>query len=355
MTSDSINLSPWLAQRLPWWLWLLALLAGCLLALGSLSYAPAGRINLLWLWWLWAGLPLLGSLVALAMLFLGRGRPWLFRWRQRSLHWYPDRRERLVLFARVQLWWLLLGLGLLATYLLLLLFTDLAFGWSSTLIQDPARVEAFIRAIASPWASFWPAAAPDTPLIEASRYLRIAPTTGDPSLAGDWWPFLLASLLTYNLLPRLLLAGLSLVLLRWHQHSALQLRAPDTGPGLGPVADSQRDLLSHWQSVPRLAWELAPAQARDAQLHLGLGDWAAEEQALRQSLVAAPERLVWRVNASRSPVAELADLQRLAQQLGVRQQALELVVNAQTDPQRHVASWRAFANRQQLVWLEEAL
>lgn len=354
VTAKTLDLSPWVSQKLPWWLWLLGPVAGVLLAAGSLSYAPAGRINLLWLWWLWAGLPLMGSIAALVFLFFGRGRPWLFRLGHKSLHWYPDKRERLQLFLRVQCWWLLLGLGLLASYLMLLVFTDLAFGWSSTLIQEPARVETLARGVAWPWSGFWAAAVPDSQLIESSRYLRIAPQSGDPHLAGNWWPFLLASLLFYNLLPRVLLALVSLALLRWHREADLQLRAPAVVAEPDAPVQTQQDQLTHWHSVPRIAWELASAQAPQALLHLGLADWTTEEESLRQQLAEAPERLVWLVNASRSPVAELADLQRLAQELGVKHQALEVRVNTHTDPERHLASWRAFANRQQLVWLEAA-
>ncbi len=352
--TPAFDLSPWLNGRLPWWLWLLAPLVGILLALGSLSYAPAGRINLFWLWWLWAGLPLLGALLSLIFMALGRGRPWLFRWRERSLRWYPSRVERLSMFLALQVWWLLLGAGMLLAFLVLLLLTDLAFGWSSTLIQAPDQVYRLTSSLSGPWAWFWPAAVPDAALVEATRFVRIAPDLGERRLAGDWWPFLLASLLMYNLLPRVLLIAVAWTWLRWLTRAGLAVSAPGAQPDAPPAGETRRDSRAHWQSVPRLAWELSRQQSPEAGLYLGLEDWQKDEQQLRQFLATAPRRLVWQVNAGRSPLAELADLLALAARSGVERQALELADKDRADPVRHLASWRTFANRQQLVWLEDA-
>ena len=86
---------------------------------------------------------------------------------------------------------------------------------------------------------------------------------------------------------------------------------------------------------------------------LGIADWQHDEAAFKALLVDKPHSLLWRVNASRSPVAELSDLIQLARTAGITRQALQAVCDATTDPARHLASWRAFANQQQLVWLKE--
>jgi Protein of unknown function (DUF2868) len=97
------------------------------------------------------------------------------------------------------------NLAAVATAIVLIAFTDLAFGWSTTLRVDSAEVLQITQTLSTPWLAFWPAAVPDASLIESSRYFRLAtaPSSGVPAseLTG-WWPFLLASIITYGLLPR---------------------------------------------------------------------------------------------------------------------------------------------------------
>jgi hypothetical protein len=363
LVTDSLSPVPLtFPLRIPLWLWLLAFAGGIALAVGSLNYAPTGRLNILWLWLLWAGLPLAGSVVSLLFLLFGRGQPWLFRWRQHRLHWHPSPRERRRMLLSVQQLWLMAGFGLLLAYLVLLLFTDLAFGWSSTLIDQSEQVRHMIQILAAPWSGWWPSAVPGPEVIEATRYVRINPTAGGTQQAGDWWQFLLASLLIYNLLPRLLIATVIALDLRWRGQHQLRVRAPvlTSSPvltsGVAPAMNSAEDLLANWQSVPVLHWELGaqPAsQPGSASLQLGLADWHKDEQAMKHFLQTPPQKLRWQVNALRSPVAELADLIDLARLAGVQQQALYAVAASATVPERHSASWRAFASKQQLVWLEE--
>jgi len=92
--------------------------------------------------------------------------------------------------------------------LLQVTFTDLAFGWSTTLDMDPALVHGWVAALSSPWAAWLPEAAPDAALVEASRYFRLE--EGRMALErverlGGWWPFVLMTMLVYGALPRLVL------------------------------------------------------------------------------------------------------------------------------------------------------
>ncbi len=99
------------------------------------------------------------------------------------------------------------AVGALVGTLYLVAFTDLAFGWSTTLPISSESVAFAVNAVASPWQSLWPAAAPDSSLIEATRFFRLrdsAANISDASVPGLWWPFLVMCLLVYVLLLRAL-------------------------------------------------------------------------------------------------------------------------------------------------------
>lgn len=337
--------------QLPFYVWPLALLVGVLVAAGSLGYAPGGRLNVLWLWLLWAGLPLLGSLVSVAFLLWGRDRPWLFRWRHQRLHWYPNRTQRWHMLWLLQAFWLWLGAGILLGFLVLLLFTDLAFGWSSTLLSGEHTLLSILETSARPWENLWPAAVPDSGLMEATRYRRIDPEATATERAGDWWPFLMASLLCYNLLPRALLAGLSYG--RWWR-LARAARAPSvTAPPMTPVrAGTETPLkempLNAWEAAVTADWEL---ESQPSGPQFGRASWEEDKRALDELLAGKPERLLWRVSANRSPVGEMADLIERARQNDVAEQGLLALTDRQTRTDRHLASWRRFAQQQQLTWV----
>ena len=69
----------------------------------------------------------------------------------------------------------------ITTAIVLVTFTDLAFGWSTTLAADPVTIERLVRAIALPWATLFPSAVPDLTLIERSQFFRL---DGGRALAG---------------------------------------------------------------------------------------------------------------------------------------------------------------------------
>ena len=94
-------------------------------------------------------------------------------------------------------WSQTVGLGFAAGTILATLgfvvFTDLAFGWSTTLDVEAAPVHRVVAAFAKPWAAIWPAAAPTLDLVETSRYFRVSPDVPhvhfiDPVAYGAWWP-----------------------------------------------------------------------------------------------------------------------------------------------------------------------
>lgn len=130
-------------------------------------------------------------------------------------------------FGRVQLWAILrwsqlyaaaLNLAAVATFLYLVAFSDLAFGWSTTLSLSPDAFHRITQTIALPWA--WnDALTPSTDLIERSRHYR--GTDFDPTSRGDWWPFLLTAMLIYGLLPRVIALVIASIRLRQATRLAL--------------------------------------------------------------------------------------------------------------------------------------
>ncbi len=117
-------------------------------------------------------------------------------------------------FARWQLiafgQWFAVGffIGVLVLSGLLVVFTDLAFGWSTTLELTSQTVHDVFSVISWPWAIVLPVAVPDIVLVEASRWYRLEDSGVAASRAaalGRWWPFVMMTVLVYGLLPRLLL------------------------------------------------------------------------------------------------------------------------------------------------------
>ncbi len=90
------------------------------------------------------------------------------------------------------------------TLILLVAFSDIAFGWSSTLDIQSESVYRLTQILSWPWQWLWSEATPSLALVEASRFYR-GQTIAQPELLGSWWQFVLAVLLVWGVLPRLVL------------------------------------------------------------------------------------------------------------------------------------------------------
>lgn len=145
------------------------------------------------------------------------------------------------LYTDVRRWALLLGsqtfavafnVGALAACLFLVSFTDLAFGWSTTLEVDARSAKRVTDALALPWAALVPDAVPTLALIETTQYFRGGTHAADPAATAPWWRFLFACMLVYGLLPRSVFYALA----RWRL-SANVARCFDRLPGLAALRD----------------------------------------------------------------------------------------------------------------------
>jgi hypothetical protein len=134
--------------------------------------------------------------------------------RARAVFWHAARGPTAARFARWQVlvWSQAAAVAFSATVLLvaaaLIAFTDLAFGWSTTLSIGPEEALRMTQRLSLPWRELWPEAVPTAELIEQSRFFRLAaapPTAVAAAELTGWWPFLLAAIVTYGLLPRMTL------------------------------------------------------------------------------------------------------------------------------------------------------
>jgi hypothetical protein len=174
------------------------------------------------------------------------------RWQLASLRFLPgpqrEAAQRLSgmlarqrrLYGEVEKWWLLSGsqwfgvsfnLGALAMLLSLVAFTDLAFAWSTTLAVSEAAFLRIATGLALPWSVLWPDALPSAELVASTQYFR-ASGQHSVSASAAWWPFLLACMLVYGLLPRLAV----LVFARWRLEVAVR-RACRRVPGVAALHD----------------------------------------------------------------------------------------------------------------------
>ncbi len=182
----------------------------------------------------------------------GRFGAWLWRTLAReageSVAFVADRAAaHQQLYSGVQKWALLrwsqwfalcFQLTVLAAALVLVVFTDLAFGWSTTLTTgdaalDAQRVHRVTSFLAIPWNWIAPDAQPSLALIEQSRYFRVASQPLSPSQAaqlGDWWPFIVLTIAVYGVLPRFLTLALAQSRLRTAIRATLM-----TSPGFSAV------------------------------------------------------------------------------------------------------------------------
>lgn len=116
-------------------------------------------------------------------------------------------------FAKWQMifWSQIAALGLnvaaIATAAALIAFTDLAFGWSTTLSIDTNLATRIFAGIAVPWEALATNAVPDAELVERSQFFRLEGARGfddiDSRALTAWWSFTLLAIVVYGFIPRL--------------------------------------------------------------------------------------------------------------------------------------------------------
>jgi len=134
------------------------------------------------------------------------------------------------------------NIGAIGAMFLVLLIADRAFGWQSTLIQSPEVFHRLTEAVAAPWKSWIPSAAPSLEAVAGSRILlkEGARALATPDLVA-WWPFLLTAVIAYGLVPRVgLWLGFVLLERRMLRQKAFEgLRYEDLDDRLNGTVDER--------------------------------------------------------------------------------------------------------------------
>ena len=120
-----------------------------------------------------------------------------------------------MLIAGAQIFSVCFFFGALLYFLLRITFSDLAFGWSSTLDITSDSIFTLVNFISAPWREILPEAIPSLQLIEQTRFYRLddqSPIKAHPFFFGSWWVFLGSCIFFYGLLPRILLLYFALLI-----------------------------------------------------------------------------------------------------------------------------------------------
>ena len=152
-----------------------------------------------------------------------------------AIIWDPENAAALAPAARwlfsfwSQLFSFSFNIGVLLAAFYLIFFSDLAFAWSTTLNISNAAFQRALDTLSWPWAAIYPESVPTAELVESSRYYRLEEgSLGDRATLselairlGQWWPFLIAAIICYGLLPRMLTLIISWFRFRHHLSEAL--------------------------------------------------------------------------------------------------------------------------------------
>ena len=257
---------------------------------------------------------------------------------------FPDRRYlreaqsvlRLLFLRYGQELGAIFTLGAVAAFFVVLALSDFTFVWGSTFQLSDSLVEQMTAWMASPWSAWLPQATVSGDLIFATRF-HPAITALSPTNIEDmrgWWPFLIMAMVTYGLLPRLLLWLLSKFFYRRQMRAAFvrlpgservlaRMKAPlvrtqGEGPGgfapeleNSPVVIDRRLLLLNWANA------LAPVDITSFAefasvpegnvINAGLGPLPDELEQLEDRFAKPVEHVLVAVKSWEPPMADLAD------------------------------------------------
>ena len=264
----------------------------------------------------------------------------------------------------------LFTMGAVAAFFGVLALNDFTFVWGSTFEVSDNFVRGLTHWISVPWQSWLPAASLPAQVIADTRYhpAVTALESADMASMRGWWPFLAMAMLTYALLPRVLLWLLSrLLYTRMMRQSILSYPGSDNilarmqAPVISTRATEVEDpgqksapAVSLDDSLMLLNWAGALAEGESACYSMvncvppanvmaaGVGSLADDEHCRQQIDRYQPERLLVAVRSWEPPMADLSDFLSALEK--VRRCTLCLVpLPDKLVPDRNLQEWSGFA------------
>jgi len=252
--------------------------------------------------------------------------------------------------------------SILLTFIALLLFNDIQFGWSSTLIDTPESVHAFFEAFTLPWQLLIPG--PSLDLVTQSQFFY---NQNQNHSSYSWWPHLFASMCFYGLIPRLILSNwlrvrtsglvrtevtnsteLSRFLQLDQEQKSINAKMPASRNHVSKNHDrknqSQYDdqiISSFVINKPAIlvAWQNNPTGI--ASKSLGCGTWEEDQQWIKEQQLSGDQTLYCLVKPEQTPTAELSDTLNL---LCCNTVLLLLIPSPSTATEAQIKTWFYFAN-----------
>ncbi len=194
---------------------------GFFVGLGLLSYNGQAPVNIIYYLLIAMFLPVFSMSISIFTMFT-HGRVANFFTMLFPLHWvekilthlpFKNKIEdfkapfsfefsKWLFMERLHLFSMLFSIGLLLSLLLMVIATDIAFGWSTTLQISADSFHSFLSYIGFLWSNIFPSAIPSLELVEMSHYFRLGEKL-DISMVhnadklGAWWKFLAMTTVIY--------------------------------------------------------------------------------------------------------------------------------------------------------------
>lgn len=273
---------------------------------------------------------------------------------------------RLWLFRQLQWLGVIFQIALIASFMLVLLFNDIAFGWSSTLITEAQWLPTFLSIFTGPWQ--WLVDGPSELLISQSQFYRASSVMAmveNPALRGHWWPHIVMAMIVYGLIPRCLLVfwlsyktkmvllnevACSSMLDQFYQASNNRATLkPKMPPEIHSAAVVDQALLAELILTNEwvISWQRDFSSAPCAVL--GLKKWQDDERWLQDNAASLGRVTYFLVQEQQVPTAELADLFAIVDELNpqaIIQLIVLVTIGHEKDAERLThqrESWRYFA------------
>lgn len=201
---------------------LLAFLFGFFVGVGLLSYSGKAPVNIVYYLIIAVAIPLFSMFITILSL-ISRGKLANFLRMLFPLHWleklvdyilshkkvdssfkmpFSAEFSKLFFIERVQLFSMIFSIGLFISLIFMVVATDIAFGWSTTLQISVEEFHKILSNIGIWWSGIFPSAIPSLELVDISHYFRLGAKVDNSMVAnadklGAWWRFLAMSTLFY--------------------------------------------------------------------------------------------------------------------------------------------------------------